>query len=412
MKVCLLSGEFPPMQGGVGDFTREVGLALNRLGATVSVVSSTKACTGPEPGLQPAGKKVIERNGCSLDLFPIVGNWGFSSWPQLVTLLRHLKPDILNIQYQTAAYQMHPAINLLPWRLRWSGERPGVVTTFHDLKLPYLFPKAGIVRRWVTKALVTRSEANIVTNVEDHAKAQEYGARKSRLIPIGSNINPEAPVGYDRAKWRRRWGVQPHDVLLSYFGFLHESKGGEALVRALAQLTGSGRNVKLLMIGGRVGSSDPTNVAYLQTIETLIEKLGLTDRVLWTGYVDGQEVSANFWATDICVLPYRDGASFRRGTLMAALAHGVPVVSTYPQVEVAEIRENVNMALVPPDDAQALADKIGELAASPALRRRLASGAAALSGRFAWGSIASETLEVYEEVLRVLRPVAGTGCVC
>ncbi len=387
------------MQGGVGDFTREVGLALNRLGARVSTISSTRACQSSGIVLPSDGGTTVERDRLCLTLFPVVERWGPSCWSRIIELLKHVKPEILNIQYQTAAYQMRPGINFLPWRLRFSDERPRVVTTVHDLKLPYLFPKAGPVRRWVTKALIGGSEATIVTNVEDRVQAQTYWAHNLHLIPIGSNIDPQAPAGYDREKWRERWGVGSEETLLSYFGFLNESKGGETLFRALAQLMHSGERVKLLMIGGRVGSSDPTNVAYLQKMEALIRELGMTDQISWTDYVDGQEVSANFWASDICVLPYRDGVSFRRGTLMAALAHGLPIISTYPRVEVAEIMEDENMALVPPDDIEALVGKIALLAASPSLRRRLARGAAELSKLFSWEAIAEKTMRVYEEVL-------------
>lgn len=391
------------MQGGVGDFTREVGLALSRLGAEVTVISSLNAGSAREHGERTDGPVTTERDGGSVTLLPVVERWDFSSWATIVGSVSHLKPQVLNIQYQTAAYQMHPAVNFLPWRLRRLSERPRMVTTFHDLKLPYLFPKAGPVRRWVTRVLIRGSVANIVTNVEDRAQAESYGACGLHLIPIGSNIKPQAPAGYDRDRWRERWGVGSEEVLLSYFGFLNESKGGGTLLRALAELVHSGQEVKLLMIGGRVGSSDPTNIAYLQEMEHLIQELGLTRHIRWTGYVDGPEVSASFWSSDICVLPYRDGVSFRRGTLMAALAHGLPIVSTYPRVAVEGIIENANMALVPPDQPQVLAGRIAELAASPALRRRLARGAAELSQRFSWESIAEETMQVYEEVLETPR---------
>ncbi len=395
------------MQGGVGDFTREIGLAFDRLGLSVNVISSTEASQGSATARPSERGTTVERDGLSLTLFPVIDRWDLSSWSRITELLRCVSPHILNIQYQTAAYQMRPAINLLPWRLRFLDERPKVVTTFHDLKLPYLFPKAGPARHWVTKALIRGSEANIATNVEDRMQASAYGARNLSLIPIGSNIDPQAPLGYDRERWRERWGVGSEQTLLSYFGFLNESKGGETLFRALAQLVDSGQKVKLLMIGGRVGSSDPSNVDYLRRMEALINELDLTASISWTDYVDAQEVSANFWASDICVLPYRDGVSFRRGTLMAALAHGLPIISTYPQVEIDEIVEGENMVLVPPDDVQTLVNKVVKLSVLPSLRRRLAQGAAKLSRLFSWGSIAERTIEVYEEVLREAPPVAG-----
>lgn len=399
MRVCLLGGEFPPMQGGVGDFTREIGLALNRLGAEVSVVSSSKAADSASAAPSLKGGSVVERNGCRLTLYPVVSRWDFSCWAQVLGLVERTGAEILNVQYQTAAYQMHPSVNLLPWRLRLQRGRPRVVVTLHDLKLPYLFPKAGPVRKWVTQALIRGSDATIVTNVEDRVQAERYGAREAHLFPIGSNIHPQAPPGYSREKWRGRWGVKADEILLCYFGFLNESKGAETLFRALSRLAGQGEGVKLLMIGGKVGSSDPTNLAYLRRMGALIEELGLASSVAWTGYVTGPEVSASFWASDVCVLPYRDGVSFRRGTLMAALAHGMPIVSTQPRVGIAEIVEGENMALVPPGDAEALAAKICELVASPQQRGQLARGAIRLSQRFSWESIAEQTLGLYEDLV-------------
>ena len=157
-------------------------------------------------------------------------------------------------------------------------------------------------------------------------------------------------------------------------------------------------NLQLMMVGGKVGSSDPTNLAYLKKIEGLIEELGLTDRVLWTGYTTQPEVSANLMASDICVLPYRDGASFRRGSFMAALSHGLPIVSTRPRVDVPELRHGENILLVPPDAPVALAEAIARLAGDARLRRRLGEGAARLAQGFTWDNIAEKTGALYEEI--------------
>ena len=40
MKIGLVTGEYPPQQGGVGDFTRELARALNVLGHEVQVITS------------------------------------------------------------------------------------------------------------------------------------------------------------------------------------------------------------------------------------------------------------------------------------------------------------------------------------------------------------------------------------
>ena len=111
-----------------------------------------------------------------------------------------------------------------------------------------------------------------------------------------------------------------------------------------------------------------------------------------------EQVSASFAASDICVLPYRDGASYRRGSLMAALAHGMPIVTTEPQAPQPWLEHGENVWLVPPADAEALAAGCRRVAEDAALRERLARGARELHTHFSWPEIAARTLEVYRDV--------------
>jgi glycosyltransferase involved in cell wall biosynthesis len=396
MRVCLVTGEYPPLQGGVGDYTHELGEALAALGVEVSVITSAKArMQDTRSRIQDAEN--LHRASCIVH--PVIEKWDWSCWRSIMSMARDVGADILHIQYQAAAYGMHPAVNFLPLWLRMTPDRPRTVVTFHDLKVPYLFPKAGRIRWWVVLALARWSDAVIVTNEEDRARLSAYPFIGSlSVVPIGSNIHPQPPPGYDRDAWRARWGVGPEETLLSYFGFLNESKGGETLIRALGRLVREGHPVHLLMVGGQVGDSDPTNMVYLERVKALIEELGLTDRVSWTGYTPQAEVSANLLASDLCVLPYRDGASFRRGSFMAALAHGLPIVSTHPRVDVPELRHEENILLVPPDAPAALAEAIARLAADAELRRRLGEGATRLAQGFTWGNIAEKTKVLYEQI--------------
>jgi glycosyltransferase involved in cell wall biosynthesis len=400
LKVLFVTGEFPPMQGGVGDYTREIGLALRDLGCDVHVVTSAGA--GQVPGLT---------------VHPLVERWDWGCWRQLLDLVRRERPSVVHIQYQAAAYGMHASINFFPSRLRrMGGQRPWVAVTFHDLKVPYLFPKAGRVRRWVVEELARRSDAAITTNREDYESLRTGLRRPPALIPIGSNIAPRLPTGYDREAWRTRWGAGPDDLLLSFFGFVNARKGVDTLLRAIgflqyrepglsssppSPLTGgaspraSETRVRLVMIGGQTGSSDPTNVAYLAQIQELIGELGLGDRVSWTGYLPAEEVSACLLAADLCVLPFRDGASFLHGTFHAALAHGVPILTTQPRVLLPELAHGENIYLAPCEDPPALARAIVELGHAPELRRRLGEGAKALAEQFRWAKIAADTLTLY-----------------
>jgi glycosyltransferase involved in cell wall biosynthesis len=272
-----------------------------------------------------------------------------------------------------------------------------VVVTCHDLKTPYLFPKAGFLRGWVVRQLVRSCGAAIVTNVEDLSSAREWSLGiPIHRIPIGSNVPAVPPEGYERKSWRAAHGYAPQDVVWAYFGFLNETKGGETLVEALAL---SPPAHHLLMIGDRVGSSDPTNRSYAARVEALMDERGVMERVQWTGYLPVDHVPAALLGADIVVLPYRDGASFRRGSLHAALAAGCPVLSTVPRVRVEELVDGKNVCLVPPDDPRALSRAAQDLGQDPELRARLASGARELGRSFAWERITQRTVD---EVFRPL----------
>jgi len=385
MKVLFVTGEFPPMQGGVGDYTSVLARALADLGVATGVITSVK------------GAALVDSR---VAVFPIVRRWGLGSLRAVARTARQWGADVVHVQYQAAAYGMRLPIHLLPAHLRLSLPRACRVVTFHDLKLPYLFPKAGPARRWAVARMMRDSDAVILTNREDEAEYPDFNVHRApHLIPIGSNIDPRLPQGFERAAWRARWGLGPDDTVLAYFGFLNATKGGNTLVSALGELERRGRPVKLLMIGGKLGSSDPTNQQFARQVEEVISREGVADRVLWTGFLPPEEVSAAFAVADMTVLPYSDGVSFRRGSLMAALAHGAPVITTVPRVNLPELVPEENIVLVAPEQPQELADAVARVADHAGLRARLGEGARRLSQLFAWDKIARDTLAVYETIL-------------
>jgi glycosyltransferase involved in cell wall biosynthesis len=84
--------------------------------------------------------------------------------------------------------------------------------------------------------------------------------------------------------------------------------------------------------------------------------------------------------------------------LLAALAHGRAVITTQPRERLSELIDGVNMRLVPPESAPAIALAVTELLAAPELRARLEQGACELAASFTWDVIASRTLAFYRSV--------------
>lgn len=382
MRLGIITGEYPPMQGGVGDYSRELARAWVAQGHEVFVLTNRAATPPP--------------NEPNIWVQPSVTHWG--RWRsrgdrspcgvvQAIAWVKKHQLEAVNIQYQAAAYNMHAAANDLPRRLR---PHTTVITTFHDLRFPYLFPKAGPLRKRIVYQMARSSHGVVVTNHADGQELHQQGTMPPiSQIPIGSNIAVAPPPAYDPVDWRtHRLHVPPEILLVGYFGFINASKGVDTLAQAVRMLVDRGTNVELLIIGGQTGASDATNIQQADIAERLIGGLGITQRVHWTGFVDESLVSAHLMACDIIALPYKDGVSLRRGTLMAALAHACPIVTTIPEAPIPELRQGHEAWLVPPDQPTALAEALLHLWYTPEIRERLRQGAGERSASFQWDTIA------------------------
>ena len=334
-------------------------------------------------------------------------SWGVRCWSEIAEIVRANRPDILDVQYEPVAYAMRVGVNFLPSAWVRRQIKIPIVTTFHDLLVPYLFPKAGPLRWKVVEYLARRSEAVIVTNDEDRARLSSLHAEqqfsKIHVIPIGSNIDPARISNFDRAVERARWNIQSTELGIGYFGFLNLSKGGSDLMQALKHLQEDGLPVKLLLIGGRTGSSDPTNAEYAAQVEREIESLSLKENVIATGYLNPPAVSRAILACDVMALPYVDGASLRRGSLLAAMVHGRAIVTTEPRYPIGGLKHAESVLYVPPRDPQALALAIKRMWQDVNLRARLEAGVSEAAKLYTWDRIAMQTIEVFENVLHNTR---------
>lgn len=378
------------MEGGVGAFTQELARALHDLRQEVHILTSRKA--RPETGERRHYGRLPEPVDIGFaQLSAHFDRWRWPSVARIADMTLRYEYDVVNIEYQAAAFNINsPAINLLPWRLKHLTR---TIVTFHDLRAPYLFPKAGRWREQAIRFMARQSAGVIATNTADADQLRSTIETPVATVPIGSNITVYHANHIEIAEARELLHLEPGAILLGYFGFVNESKGADVLVEALALLPTA---YHLVFIGGQTGDSDPSNEAFVAHVRDLITERELDKRVTWTGFLPDERVSTFLQAADLIVMPYRDGVSLRRGTLMAALAHGCPLLSTTPDSPVPELRHGHSIWLVPSGDVAALAESIETVAADAALRQTLGDNAAKTAGRFSWEEIAQQTLEFYQ----------------
>ncbi|MEX1157646.1 MAG: glycosyltransferase [Thermomicrobiales bacterium] len=289
-KVLFVTGEYPPLPGGVSDYTANLRLALAAMGFRTAVLSSRGA----------SGEDVWT-----------VRRWGWPSVGRVLRLARRERADIVHIQYQAGAFAMHPALNLLPSVV---SRRLPVVTTFHDLRAPYLFPKAGRLRKATIVRMARGSDAVIVTNPGD-ARALANEGIDPNQIPIGPNLPPPGRAGE----------LEPDTV--AFFGYPARSKGIEDLIAALGGFPAP--RPSLLLVGAQGEPGLANDIVSAIQIDRLAAQSGV--QVRRTGFLQEREASEALARAGAIVLPFRDGASQRSGSLLAALRTGRPVVTTAPR---------------------------------------------------------------------------------
>jgi colanic acid/amylovoran biosynthesis glycosyltransferase len=122
-------------------------------------------------------------------------------------------------------------------------------------------------------------------------------------------------------------------------------------------------------------------------LQRLAHELGIASRVSFLGPLDETEAEAEYARAAVFVLPCRKLANGDQdglpNTILEAMAHGLPVVSTaLPAVQEAVDHESCGL-LVPPDDDVALARALEHLLRDGELRARLGSAArACVAARF------------------------------
>lgn len=367
--LLFISGEYPPDVGGVGDYTAHLRHALAVLGWQSGVLSRRQ-----------------------------VRRWNARS---LVALVRRApRSGVVHIQYQAGAFDLLGDVCLMPAVLRRFRPRTRVVTTFHDARPPYMFPKAGFLRAAAVRLLARSSHSVVAADARDLAFLGGPSARFHH-VPIGPNVLCGPPSGYDRSAFRLTLGLNPETLALIYFGLRNASKGLNLLVDAVNLVLARRPNTRLMLLGGEVGASDPTDRQTAQLLRQRLDPAALEtsgsipgSQVLQTGWLAPEQLSAYLLAADIALLPYLDGASPRRGSLLACAEHGLPIVSTTPAAP--EIADAVHA--VAPDPRQ-LAEAVLHLAHSPSVSARLRENAQALAARTAWPRIAAAHVEIYEHVL-------------
>ena len=279
---------------------------------------------------------------------------------RLAALIADFKPDVLHL------VAMKPIV-LGGLAVRFARV-PHVV--LHLTGLGFLgiteTPKVKLVR-WIVLKHIAATMARpgswlLVENSEDLAYLQAAGVRAGARHTIlgGAGIDPD------------QFPLQPAPdgplCHAAYVGRMIRPKGVDVLIaasRILAQ-----RHVPLTI--DLYGHSDTGNPEAIEPAE--LEAWGNEGHGRWHGPT--RDVAGVWKRSDIFVLPARSREGLPRALLEAAASGRPAIVTDVPGCR-SFVRDGVEGLIVPPENAEALANALEKLARDPALRSKLGLAARA-----------------------------------
>ena len=282
--------------------------------------------------------------------------------------------------------------------------RPPVVYESHGYApdvaaaLPGMIPAANapsatkVARLERREAFVWRNAEGYVTitaGLADDLK-QRFGERGTlAVVADGTRINA------DQGHGTRIDEDIPGPVV--YAGHLYAWKGVDVLLDALGQLGG----VRGVIVGGYEKEPD------LAGLRERAARLGISERVTFTGLVPPPAVAAYLRAARVLVLPNPASAISTRFTsplkLFEYMAAGRPIVaSDLPSIREV-LRHEENALLVEPGNPTALAAGVRRLLEDPALADRLAQAAMTDVQDYSWDRRAERLEALLQQVTHSTR---------
>src|SRR2546423_9559176 len=363
LNICHLGKYYPPAPGGIETHVQTLARAQAELGANVRVVCTNHAnragrdVTWARYGAtetieEQDGPVRVTRLGRSATLarFDIIPRL-----PQLLLDLQRSNIDVLHL------HTPNPTMMLTIASLRLST--PIVVTHHSDIIrqriLRFLMsPLEQLVYRRATTILCSSA-----SYAEDSPLLQQF-QDKVEPLPMGLNLDqytsPSAAALAHAARLKKQHG---ENLWLSV-GRCVYYKGLDTAIDALARVGG-----KLIIIG-----HGPLE----QELRAQARRLGVADRGVWWGYATHEELIGAYHGASAPWFPSSHKSEAFGLVQVEAMASGCPVINTdIAGSGVAWVSPHEETGLtIPVNDPAALADAAQRLASDPALRDRLARGAA------------------------------------
>ena len=354
---------YPPWVGGIERHIQDISEELVRRGWRVSVLVGNDRRAYLEETINGVHVYRLARWGVVLSQPLLLGYF---------RKLKELKPDIIHVH--------------APFPLGWfvpcfvPASTPVFCTWHSDIvRQQFLQP----LYRPFERRFLHRCNCIIPTSeplMDSSSSLQEF-KDKCRVIPLAlrDELCDEQFITNRADEIKKKYTGK----IVLFVGRLVGYKGLRYLIEAMR-----GIHAHLLLAGEGVLRNE---------LEALANQVG-KDKIHFLGHVEEAEKTALYRAADVFVLPSIERNEAFGYVLLEAMQQGCPVISTNLPTGVIYVnKQNITGFVVPPKDAQALANAINRILGDEVLRQNLSiSAKARIAGEFNFGMVMDKLEEEYK----------------
>ncbi len=373
----ILTCEYPPGCGGVGDYTAQVAAALAGAGDRVTVVCPPKPVAGARDASQ------AEADAAGVELVMLDDAYGRLGRRALDERLDRGAPTIVLVQYVPTGFGLRGAN--IPWS-RWLLDRArrhgnDVRVMFHEPYFEFtrsMRQNALAVAERVMAAMLLRAASRVYVSTDAWRRYLAPYAPGGRpydfvTLPVPSTI-PRCDRLADIAERRRQLLGVATTQLVGHFGTVgpHVAPLLEATLIPLLTID---PNVSAVCLGSGTD----------EFVRALVAKVPMVrGRVHGAGRVSRSDAALTLNACDLLLQPYPDGVTTRRTSVMAGLVNSRAIVTTSGHLTEPVWAESGAVALAAASDIESLVAAVRSLLATDDDRAALAArGEATYRARFA-----------------------------
>lgn len=365
-----------------GKVVYEIVKRLSANGIAVSVVSSDfgnnfKGCYNGNNVIRIKSRRVTVKDT----------PFAFYNFNDLRVINKNLDVDIIHVHFVYSELSLYIGFVKKFYKL----EVP-LVATCHGLTSGYNSKIVQIAAQALKKlsnwlVLANCSTITTVSKLEFEQLSKSVASNRLCYIPNGVDTSCFRPDEQKSHELRSQLGIDKDKVVVLYFAHLRAAKGVLTFMDAVCKVIGRTDNVQFIIAG-----SGPL-ASYIK--EKSINFGNKVHAIL--GFVPDADLPYLYNACDIYVLPsYVEGMPL---SVMEAMACGKPVIASNVGDTPVLIKNNVNGFLIPPGQADILADKIIDLSKDLEKMRSMGRRNAKIIEQYNWDEVTRQYQALYNQVL-------------